>query len=473
MRAALWMLGGVLLSAAMSSHASHAAPLAAPPRRLGEGWHRSPPPPPGKPPAAPAIATGARTFVALGGRPAPVRLAWPAVPNVARYRARWTQAGTVVDTELPGIATAFEREVVTAGHHQLSLIAIDAAGRESLPVEIGVDVVAIAAIVPGEGEPAPPNPTASPGMPAFAIGARFRSPGLACRLGDGPAGAEAAAREPGAMTLRCDGEAGPHVEVPVVIAPVIVDGPKRPLARGTATKVHLTVASVAQLGERLEVEADGDLSVADLQRTTHGLDLAVTPSNGATTAGLVVRSHGIQLARVELAIAPAPEAPPPPAPPESWLSFELGYHIGVLAPTDPPAIGTADKELVPGPLAGGRAGIFPTQRVGLEAELAVAALDYRGRGGRTQALVSARAHVAVRAVEHGRFGLRLLGGAGALRTSGEIHYGGALTFETHPNLWLRFQALDAITAAHDAGYAHCIELQLGVVTSLGRRDRGW
>src|SRR5262245_27917496 len=58
-------------------------------------------------PAPPAIARGARTFVAFAGRPAPVKLAWTPAANVARYRARWTDADALVDIELPGTATAF------------------------------------------------------------------------------------------------------------------------------------------------------------------------------------------------------------------------------------------------------------------------------------------------------------------------------------------------------------------------------
>src|SRR5215216_6190717 len=72
--------------------------------------HAAPPPLPGKPPPPPAIAPGARTFVVFAGRPARVRLAWPAAAKIARYRARWKQGGAQVDVELPGTATAFERE---------------------------------------------------------------------------------------------------------------------------------------------------------------------------------------------------------------------------------------------------------------------------------------------------------------------------------------------------------------------------
>src|SRR5678816_954889 len=97
-------------------------------------------------PAAPTLSNGARTFVALAGTPAKVQLAWTPAANVARYRARWSDGTALVDVELPGSATAFERAVATPGRHQLSVVAIDADGRESAPVDIAVEVVTITAI---------------------------------------------------------------------------------------------------------------------------------------------------------------------------------------------------------------------------------------------------------------------------------------------------------------------------------------
>src|SRR5262245_33924671 len=158
----------------------------------------------GPAPSPPAIALGARTFVAFAGRPAPVKLAWPPAANVARYRARWTDAGALVDIELPGTATAFERSVATPGRHRLSVVAIDATGRESPPTEVAVDVVSVTAIAPGATEPSFPSAAHA----AFAIGARFASPGLACRLGRGEPAAEVVAAVPGATTLHCGGEPG-------------------------------------------------------------------------------------------------------------------------------------------------------------------------------------------------------------------------------------------------------------------------
>ena len=143
-------------------------------------------------------------------------------------------------------------------------------------------------------------------------------------------------------------------------------------------------------------------------------------------------------------------------------------------PTDP-----ADA-VSGGPLVGLRLGFFPTRRVGLEGEVT---LIEAGRGDRegTSHVLSSRAQIAVRALESGNLGLRVIAGTGAftnlsetgtarIATQGEVHGGAAITIETSPNLWLRFQFVDAVTTARDDGYSHCLELQLGVVTRVGRRD---
>jgi hypothetical protein len=456
MRAAIRIIGWAAIAAAIAVAApiSHAAPR----RQL----------------MPPAIAPGTRIFISLAGRPAPVRVTWPAAPNIVRYRARWFQAGALLDIELPGTATAFERDVSAAGHHQLTVVAIDAAGRESSPVEIAVDVFVVAAIAPGSDEPAgaPPGSAAVPGVPAFAVGARFRSQGLTCRLGNDPPAGEAVARTVGTTTLHCGGEPGPRVDVPVVIAPVLIDGPKTPLSRTAATRVHLTLASVARLGERLEVEADGAVQVSTVRRTERGIDVIVTPRSGApATIVLTVRSRDVKLGSVELALAdPPPAAPPPPVSDPGGLAVDLGYHLGMFVPgSDPVMIGTSRKELTLRPIGGVRVGVFPTRRVGLEAEFSLGAPDFRTE--HRAWVMSGRAHLAARVLDAGDLGVRLLGGAGTLNRTGAIHYGGAFTFETRRKLWLRVEALHAIAGARDAGFTHCFEIQLGVVARLGRRDR--
>jgi hypothetical protein len=441
---------------------------------------------PARPPQAPVLGQAQYTVAAFAGRPAAIKLAWPPLADVARFRARWTDAGAHVDIDLPGTATTFERPAAAPGHHELSVVAIDARGLESAPAEAAIDVVTITAVPPG-GTPASPVTG-----PAFAIGSTFTSPGLTCQLGGAPAAAAAIATTPGATTLACGGEPGqPRVELPVVIAPVVVAGPARPIARETPTRVHITLASVAPIGDRLQVEAIGELDLGDAERSATGIDVPVTALAGAAHAGLVIRADAIELGRIDLALVdPTPEAPRPEAPRLDWFALDLGGQVGALVmPSegrDANALGTPrdpDDTLTTAPLFGARVGLFPIRQVGMESELSLALPGYRGHSG-TSFVTSARAQLAVRILEDDRYGLRILGGAGILgvlagnetsrRTlNGAVHWGAAFLIEMHRALWLRIEALHVITSAQDAGFAHCVELQLGVLTRFGRLDRSW
>jgi len=173
-----------------------------------------------------------------------------------------------------------------------------------------------------------------------------------------------------------------------------------------------------------------------------------------------------------------------------WFALDVGGQIGALVMLSEGKAATAlgmpsnpADTLTNAPLFGARAGFFPTRRVGIESELSLAIPGYLGHPG-FSLVTSARAQLAARLVEDQRYGLRLLGGAGLLgvlsrdETSrrtvhGAVHWGAAFTIETRPDLWLRIEALHVITSAQDAGFAHNVELQLGVVTRLGRRDRSW
>ena len=114
---------------------------------------------------------------------------------------------------------------------------------------------------------------------------------------------------------------------------------------------------------------------------------------------------------------------------------------------------------------------------------AVAFTGYGAQSG-VSTILLARPQLAVRAIEDGAYGLRLVAGADILgelaahgvshRTvTGGIHAGLTFTIEVRPNTFVRFTALDVVVPARDAGYAHCFELQAGVMTRLGRHDRGW
>lgn len=475
-------------------------------------------------PAAPTIAAGARAFVAFADRPAIVRLAWAPAAGAVRYRATWSEAARAEprasgvaasirtapaspgcaearstaewrcagELELSGSQTTFERDERTPGRHRLAVVAIDDAGRESAPAEVVIDVVEITAVAPAAREPQPAA------RPAFALGARFASDGLVCRLEAGARfHAEAVATQPGATTLACGLPGGPRVEVPVVIAPVVIDAP-RPVERGRTATIHVTVASVAPIGPHLVVEPVGAVALGRLARTSHGFDLELTPDATATLAGLVIRtapaSHGaasVILGRVALRLVDAPPPPPPaPAPYDepAWFALDLGGHAGAFVP---PSVGPGAttfgghedprSAVTSAALAGLRLGVFPTRRVGLELEGGYAMGGFADQDG-VASLIVARAQLAVRVADERRYGLRLVGGTGAVATLGRagtsrpdldttLHAGAAFTIETRPDLWLRLQAAHVVTAARDAGYASCVEVQVGVMTRIGRRDR--
>jgi hypothetical protein len=434
-----------------------------------------------KPITAPKLATGARTFVAFAGQPASVKVAWPPVAGATHYRARWTTGPQVVDVDLT--TAVFERPEPAAGPHLLSVFAIDAGGVESAPADLAIDVITIEALPPGS------HTASSPPPGAFAIGSTFSSPGMRCQLGSDTPAMEVVAHQFGAFPLRCGGEAGePTVEVPVVIAPILVQAELAPVARETTTKVHLTIASVGAIGEHLDIAAIGDLDLGPAERVAGGIDVAITPSASATVAGLIVRANRLELGRVSIDLVDAPKPAPVIEPESEWFALDLGAQIGGFLPpdvgTDANSLGhpiDAGDTISSGPLVGLRVGLFPTRRVGLELESSLAISSYTGRLGVAGLLIN-RAQIAARLVEDGRFGLRGLIGGDVLTTTtasgtskvgslGGLHYGAAFSVETRPGVSVRIQALDVITIAQDAGYAHCLELQIGVVTRLGRRDR--
>ncbi|MFN0248357.1 MAG: hypothetical protein ACKV2T_15810 [Kofleriaceae bacterium] len=434
-----------------------------------------------RPPAKPELVAGTRTFVAFAGRAAPVRLVWVPVPGAAKYRVTWTTGTASVDTDLPAPTTVFEKRELRPGAHQVAIVAVSPDGIESMPADSSIEVVTVDAIAPGFDQSVP-TPDA-----AFALGARFRSPGLSCELGS-VRGTDVVATQTGSFALRCGGGPNqPLVEVPVVIAPVHVSADTAPIATGTRTEVHVTVASTAAIGERIIVEPIGKLDLGPPERTDGGIDVRVTPRESGI-GGLVIKAGSYELGRISLDIVD----PPRPAEPETvetlWAAFDVGATVGGLftpgegsdanlfgKPTDP------DDTIKTGPTFGVRLGFFPTRRLGVEAEVALGTMGYESREGIAPMLVS-RGQIAARLIEDGRLGLRallggdvfsVLSGAGTSRATslGGVHYGGAFTVETRRDVSMRFQALHVITVAQDAGYAHCFELSAGVVVRLGRSDR--
>lgn len=449
---------------------------------------KAPPPPPVKqlleapeftirPQGAQAGFTGETVNVTVGWRP---------VIGAAKYRLTII-ADNQQSTDIETTELRHELSELHPGKYQFVVTALDASQTPGAPSDpLPVNVIEIHAIPPGAAE------SMAPQRGAYAVGTRFSVTGMHCEFSDAPiddllVGAENEIRMPvaGLATLRCAGIPG-YLERRVVIAPVNVDV-TTPATKGATSQVRVTIASVAYLGDHLTVQGIGDLSVGDTHRTDLGLEVPVHVAAGATTAALSVQTQDFELGRAKLSLIDAPlPPPPPPRPPYEWNAFDLGGHAGAFVPSDgrhAPTIGhpsdPADA-MGAGPLVGVRLGFFPTRRVGLEGETTLIEAGHGEREGASH-LLAGRLQLAVRALEGGALGLRLIGGIGTFTnltqtgtaqpgTQGEVHGGAAFTIETSPNLWLRFQIVDAVTSARDDGYSHNLELELGVVTRVGRRD---
>ncbi len=422
-------------------------------------------------PVPPTFVGGPRAFPLWAGHPAQLRVTWNPVAGATHYRATWQ--GVDHDVATP----ALELAEPSPGQRPLSVVALDAGGHASPAATVLIDVVPIVAIAPGATESAQ--------TPAFAVGTRFSSPGATCALDAGARAAEIQATTPGRVWLACGAYA-----TPIIVAPVIVATEAPPLAREAAATIHVTVASVAPLGDRLDIEAIGELDLGEAQRTEGGFDLTVTPRAKATAIGLRVVAGNLPIGGVDLALSErsAPVAPPPPPVGAGWLAVDAGLLAGLFAPQSAGLAATnlghpmapADAIATGGALAG-HLGYFPIPRAGLEAQIAIMPGSYAAGSG-TALVLSERLQLAIRAVEDGRFGLRVLLGADLLTqlaergtsrhaTNGAVHYGAAVTLAIARDLSLRVEALHLITSARDASYASSLLAQVGVVMRFGRRDR--
>jgi hypothetical protein len=436
------------------------------------------------PVAKPTFVVGNRAFVAFGSKAAAVRIAWSPVAGAARYRAFW-DGDQNAPIELPSNTTVLERAEYRGGMHAIKVIAIDDKGNESEAADVSVEIVVIEAVSPGFDHSAP---TANP---AYAIGSRFRSAGMTCTL-DGQSAANGGwlvATQTGAFKLRCTSPASQATaEVPVIITPVVLTADTAPIQVGTRTEVHITLASVAPVGENITVTAIGPLDLGKPERVDGGLDVRVTPRMNTGTGILLVHAGDTELGRITLDIVDSPRTPEPELVETRWAAFDVGGFVGSFTvphdgmgasllgkPTDP------HDTIANGAIFGARLGCFPTRRLGFETEVGVVTAAYANQDGIAPILIT-RPQIAIRAVEDERFGLRVLAGAdlmsvlddrntSSVSTIGGVHYGAAFTIETRARMSVRLQALHIITRAQDAGYASCFEVGIGITARLGRRDR--
>jgi hypothetical protein len=413
---------------------------------------------------------------------------WRPVVDAIGYRVTLTDAtghATAIDTT----DLRFQKTGLTPGNYRLTVAAIDRGGAAGADSEaLPLTVLEVRAMPPGAERPMPPT------RGAFAAGTRFSVAGMHCEFGDAPiddllVGAENEARMPmaGVARLRCAGMPG-YLEKQVVIAPVQVTSSSSRVVRGETTTVSITLASVAALGERLQVDAIGDITAGTVRRTSFGLEVPVTATAKAASGSLRIHGSGVEIGRVQLEIVDGqPPPPPPPLPPIDFKALDIGGFVGLFVPPSGAMDGStlghpmdAADVITAGPLVGLRLGFFPLRRLGIVGEGALIAGGYADEANVSQ-LLGLRAGLEARVAEGGTLGLRIFAGAGSLSTletrgtsqqatDTTLHAGAAFTVETSPNLWLRFQFSDVVTTALDDGYAHCLELQLSVVTRLGRRD---
>jgi hypothetical protein len=457
-----------------------AAPVAAQPR----------PPAPRKLLEAPVFTIRPQgALSAFVGEGLDVAVGWRPVGEAARYRVTLTNTADNTAVDLETAAVRFEKHGIAPGRYQLTVTAIDASGTEgALSEPLPLNVIEVRATPPGADKPQPPT------RGAYAAGTRFSVAGMHCEVSAAPIDDllvlpenELQLTNAGLTTLRCAGIPG-YLEKQVVIAPVSIAVPSTTAQRGATTIVHVTIASVAWIGPRLDAQAFGDITIGEPTRTEFGVDVPVAAPLTAKTGGFTIQAGKLELGRVELTLtAPPPPPPPPPITPLDWQALDFGGQVGAFFPPTGAMSATtigepmnADDVVTAGPLVGVRLGFFPIARVGLEGELSMIAAGYGDESGVAQ-ILALRIQAAVRGLEIGRFGLRLIGGAGSwttLRkhgtstraTEGEVHAGVAVTVEMSPNLWLRLQLADLVTEARDEGYAHVIETQLGIFTRFGRTD---
>ena len=390
--------------------------------------------PPSKPrplPPAPAWQTTAARFVELAGSPATVGARWAEVPAAARYRVviRTADGADVAAVTVDAPALAFEVHNLPVGNYIGTTAVIDAEGFESAPsVELPFEIVAIAAVAPGDADPiaaapppaTPPDPTTATPPPTFAVGTRIVSTDAITCTADG-AGTIGGTVGAGTTAIAClDRDGHPFAPVAVRVARVAMclgsceaPAPVAPLSRTAPTTLHFALQTSAHLGAALSVHTSTDLAVRSSTRTPAGIDVVVepTPTAGTHASISITTATGTELVGTELAIV-GPSVTATDVPRAKPRLLELGAFGAYWLVGHGSGLGNSSGQhgISSGPAGGLRVAAWPVEFLGGEIEgvFAWTGLYNDPASGK---IAGARGRIVAR-YESGLYGIRILAGAG-------------------------------------------------------------
>jgi hypothetical protein len=475
-------------------------------------------------PTAPAWTSPATRVIAVGGRGAPITVAFAPIPGIADYRITVRTLGgdpvlalaATCDGAAGASGPTSGRSGVCAGApggpetgtitiHRMRpgayvarVAAIDADGFESQPsAELPIEVIDLPVIAAGRdellalsddgGDPATPGP----GL-ALDLGARLMVPAaLTCRLGDDAPAPWVVVTTPGETALHCQ-KGGDELVAPAIDGrshEVALAEAPRILPRSGPTRLRFTLRDPAA-APAIDAVATG-LRVHTVEPDPGGVTVTVEPASAGgrlAELDLVLRdAPDVTLLRVALAIEPPVDVgvdrSAPPVIDVTDMGLEVGAYAGYLSfPSDVDGgseLGNADDpgyRVESGPTIGARVALWPIARIGLEAELGVTPTGYAGAPGRATVL-GYRGQLAINIVRDGRFGLRAAVGAGAQTlvgsgeastdTDSELHWGLGFSVGVTRRLHIRLDARHLVGPARDAGFASMFELDLGVGARFG------
>lgn len=456
-------------------------------------------------PEPPAWATTAEAAVAVAGRGAVIAAKFHPTAGVTHYRVTVATVGgdpvvTFDATSDPQGATVTIHRL-RPGRYVAQIATVDANGVEGQrSAELPIEIIDLPVIAAGRDElvaTATDAVTAEPTVPVapveLELGARLMVPAaLTCHLDDDPAASWVVVTRAGATALHC-ARSDEVLATPAIVGTELglaLAGPPPTLPRTGTTTLELTMRDPAA-APAVDAVATG-LRVRAVEAIATGVRVTVeTAAAGGRLAelDLVLRdAPEITLAQVALAIAPPVEVvrdrPSDPELDDGRFGLEAGAYLGAIQfPTSDRGgseLGNAndpDYRVASGPAFGARLAVWPTTRVGLEAEVGLIPTHFAIATERAT-VVSLRGQLAIRFVQDGRFGLRGAVGAGALMlvsgagdahadTDSEVHWG--LGFTVGVSRWqLRLDARHLIGPARDAGYASMFELDLGAGVRFGR-----